>query len=139
MTTTEKTFGKCTMYTRTAFGYTRKEVTVLTINIKPYAQYPSAVHVMYKEPRQRSLRGFVQTYQPNLVVLDGWGHPDPSSAFTEEEVDSDGVTRSLSRHRSFSEEYCKEFSSFLNAYKEKTKVNVLADFRFHNSYEKVVS
>ena len=138
MTTTEKTFGKCTMYVSTAFGYVRKEVTVLTIGIKPYAQYPSAVHVYYKEPRQRSLRGFIQSYQPNVVVLDGWGHPDPTSAFTAEE-EVDGVTCSRSRHMSYSDEYSKEFSSFLNAYKEKTKVNVLADFRFHNSYDKAVS
>ena len=50
-------------------------VKELILEVRPYAQYPAAVSVRYKEPRQRQYRGYVKTPTAGnpvrLVVVEG--------------------------------------------------------------------
>lgn len=105
------------------------EATEATIEIKPYAQYPNAVHVTFRKPRQRKDRGFVQSYRPSLLVLDGWGHPDPASPW---KPISEGCSES--KYMSCDERWQSDFDAAIEAYIETTGTLVLADFRNHDSY-----
>lgn len=76
------TFHDVTIYTRTEFfgNIQRTDVKELTIQIGvKYAQYDNAIKVRFKEPRQRTLRGFTLDYKPFLVVVkrtDAFNPPD---------------------------------------------------------------
>lgn len=124
MNTAKQTFGKCTVYVLGAFGYSRREVKEASVEVKPYAQYTEAVHLTFKEPRQKLTRGLTQGYKPNVVILEGWGHPKPESALTPTEGGS------ITRHASFDPAYEAEFADLLTKHLfENPTVKVLADFR----------
>ncbi len=129
---------KVTIYFRSEmFGnYLKIEARSYFTEIKPYAQYPSAVKFSWVPKGARSARAFIQTYRPSLLILDGHGHPDPAPMFGEEK-DEGGVSARRSQHLSFSEEWDTEFNEMIRAHVVATKAKVLADFRDHNSHRTV--
>jgi hypothetical protein len=69
---------RVTVYFMGGFGGSvRAEASAFAHSVGPYAQHKSAVHYSLVRKGERRTRGLVQTYMPSLVVLDGWGHPDP--------------------------------------------------------------
>ncbi len=74
-------FANVTMYTQGGFGITRTDVKEVTIEegVK-YAQYTNAVRAIWKEPRQRTARSMVLTYEPFLIVLNRADAFDPDDS-----------------------------------------------------------
>src|SRR4051812_40171661 len=96
--------GKVTLYLQgdLALGLRKVEATGLTVEIRPCAQYQAAVHASFLPKRARRLREISpQTSRPLLLVLGGWGHPDPDGLWDESTaMDSDSVTTVRGRYRS---------------------------------------
>ena len=121
----KQVFAKATIYICGPFGYSRREVKEGSVQVKPYAQYTDAVHLTFKEPRQRHTRSWVEGYRPNVVILEGWGHLTTASPF--EEV---GPGVSQTKYASFDDHYKVDFSEKLEKYlKDNPQVKVIADFR----------
>lgn len=116
--------GKVTLYVRAMFGVTKIEATKVTIEIKPYAQYPEAVWVRFLPKGKRKLRETVQSYKPSLVVLEGWGHPDFTEMF--HKVDGGFMTRYASCDPRWETEFDEQLAQYLA---KMQNVQVLADYR----------
>lgn len=99
-----------------------------------YAQYTSALTVHFLPRGGRNPRGLTQTYRPSLLILDGWGHPEPAEMFGAEEVSPSGATVSRARHSAFSPEWQSEFDSMIAAHVAATGATILADYRGHDSH-----
>ena len=125
---TKPTPMKVTVYICGAFGYNKVEATEFSSELGPFAQYKAAVKYQYKPKGKRKLVGAVQSYKPSLLVLDGWGHPDPNDALSPVGI---GMQ---SRYLSFDPAYATEFSSMINTYIAERGVTVVADYRNHNSH-----
>lgn len=123
---------KYTMYVRGRFGYSKTEVTDIEADVVSYAQYKAAVRVTFLPKGARKRRSLTETYKPSIVVLEGWGHPDPGSPFGEEESVG-GVVTMTTRYTSFDERYSEEFNTMIDAYIAKTGTVVVEDFRKHDS------
>lgn len=134
---------KATLYVQTegiCLGNILKiEVREIQVLRREWAQYPSAVEYRYKKPRQRAWRGSVASYKPYLVVLEGWGHPDPDSPWVTVK-DTPDVTVEESRYSSCSDGWGNDFDKKLAAYLEANpSVKVLGDYRHTtgcNTYER---
>ena len=128
---------KATLYRRGEFlGAIHKiEVRAISVTREKYAQYESAVRVEYIEPRQKRARTFVDSYKPSVLVLDGWGHPDPDSAFGPEEQTAPGVTLSKSRYSSCDPRWQSDFDAKIDAYIAEKGAKVIADMRGVNTHE----
>jgi hypothetical protein len=127
------TTGKATLYTRNGFGaITRIEVKQASIEIRQYAQYNHAVECRFRKPRQRVDRGFVQTFQPDLLVLDGWGHPAPGAAF-ESVSESADCSVSRARYSACDPRWARDFNAQIDAYLARSGARVVADYRGHCS------
>lgn len=124
---------RVTLYFRGGFGMAKVEATSLSVVVKPHAQYAAGVYVEYVPKRARKARCFVQAYRPSLVVLAGWGHPDPDSPFLPpEKTDDPDVTLAVGRYSSCDPRWESDFDAKLSAYLAKTGVTVLHDFRGHD-------
>lgn len=125
---------KATMYVRSEFGMGVKkvEVTRLTVEVKPYAQYERGIHATFLPKRMRKLRGLTQAYGPSLVVLEGWGHPDPDGMWDPATLKSDGeVTTQRARYSACDPRWQSDFDAMLEGYVERSGAKVLYDFRKH--------
>lgn len=118
------------------FGnYTKIEASAFDFEITNYAQYPSAVHAVFVPKRSRNARGMWQTSHPSLVVLEGWGHPDPAPMMTEAEpCETTGLMTSRSRFSSFDPRWAGEFRGMLAAHVEKTGARVILDLHGYNAH-----
>jgi len=126
-----KRAGRVTLYFRSMLGVCKVEAKQVEITVRPYAQYQRAVEFRYRKPRQRIDRGAVQTYQPSLLVLDGWSHPEPGARF--EPVSSDGdITVSRALYSACDPRWQTDFDAMIAAHIEATGARVLADYRNHN-------
>jgi hypothetical protein len=125
--------GKVTMYFNSSLGLgiTKIEATRCEIEIKPYAQYAAGVFVEFVPKGKRKAREFVQAYSPSLVVLDGWGHPDPESPWESEVDRGNGVAVSVGRYSACDPRWQGDFDAKLSAYLEASSATMLHDFRGH--------
>lgn len=121
---------KVTIYFRGGMGaYCKIEARSFEIEIGPYAQYGQAVTCRFVAKGARNPRGFVQTYQPSLVIVKGWGHFEPESMMGPAEPGSvEGVTVARGRHSVCSSEWSKNFGAALST----SAALVVHDFREHN-------
>lgn len=71
------------MYVRSEFGMgvKRIEATLHDVGVRQYAQYERGVYARFTPKRKRKERHLVQAYGPSLVILEGWGHPEPDGMF----------------------------------------------------------
>lgn len=122
-----------TIYFQGGYGMVKMEVSKLSVELKPYAQYDKAVHVEFVPRGKRKARGFVQSYRPSLLVLEGWGHPDPDSAFLPPTDQGDGVATLVGRYSSCDPRWQGDFDAKMKAYLETTSSKVLHDFRVHDA------
>lgn len=128
---------KVTLYTTSGFGNMVKvEARLKEHGTRKYAQYNSAPFVKYVKKRARKVTGFVQTFQPTLLIVAGWGHPEPDSMMVADKEPSDilGVTISRGRYTSFDPQWQKDFDSQFADYLGRDDVEVIADYRGHDSH-----
>jgi len=118
------------------FGnYTKIEATAFDFEITNYAQYPSAVHAVFVPKRSRNVRGMWQTSHPSLVVLEGWGHPEPAPMMDEpERCEGSGLMTSRSRFSSFDPRWAGEFRGMLATHVEKSGARVVLDLHGYNAH-----
>jgi len=109
------------------------EARAFFFQIGQYAQYPSAVEVAWIAKGQRLPRQTVQTYKPSMLILEGWGHPDPASMWGEESA-SGGVVTRAARFSACSSEWQSEFDTMIAAHIEASGAKVVVDFRGHNAF-----
>jgi hypothetical protein len=78
-TSLPNTAGRCTIYFRhdMGMGVTKVECRSAEWGEVSYAQYDNAVAVRFVPKGKQRTRGIVETFQPECIILDGWGHPDP--------------------------------------------------------------
>lgn len=102
-------FQNCTLYHNGFLGFSAIECKEVEIKIGKYAQYPSAVHVTFVPKGKRKARGFVQGYEPSVVVAAGYGNPDPQNMVP---VSSDGVvTVTRSKYSSCDSRWTSDFQA----------------------------
>jgi hypothetical protein len=134
-TTSKTTHGKATMYYRGSCGNIMKmEVRSVDVTIAPFAQYATAVHVAFVPKGASKPRSFTQTYQPNLVILDGHGHPDAATLWDLSTMRHAGtITTQRGRYMNCDPRWASDFSALLAAHVEQTGARIVADFRGHDS------
>lgn len=106
-----------------------KHVYLLAHGRKKYAQYASAPFVHYVEKGKRKPQGFVQTYRPYLVILDGWQNLESQSMWGKVETNPvTGTTISQGKYSSFDERWTQDFEAA-------TKLTgIIADYRDVDTY-----
>lgn len=122
--------GKATLYIRSMISIIKVEVNKVRSEVGPYAQYKSAVTLRYLPKGKRKERSMVETSHPSLVVLDGWGHPEPAGMW-DESTTVDGMTRG--RYASCDPKMGSDFAEMLSSYLNKSGARVLLDLRNHNA------
>ncbi len=125
--------GAVTMYFRSemGFGMVKIEAKSCTIEVKPHAQYAAGIYVEFIPKGKRKARCFVQAYSPSLVVLDGWGHPDPESPWEPVVERGNGVSVQVGRYSACDPRWQGDFDAKLSAYLEASGATMLHDFRGH--------
>jgi len=115
----EQTFYNVTFYRRGEMMGTinRVDAKTLTVSIKPYAQYPHAIHLTWKSKGQRNERGSVVCgYKPFFALVDTKaaiqpdGLYDPSTSVT-----SGGCTVTKGRYSSCDPRWVSDFVAQLAA------------------------
>lgn len=137
MTQTKLNERRVTIYLRGEFfgNIHRIEASAYAVEVGRYAQYPAAVHCAFRPKGCRRVRGTAQGYEPSLLILDGWGHPEPASMMTEPESTSSGTVVQVSRYMSCSPEWQSDFDAMIGAYLvEHPEVTVVADYRGHDTH-----
>jgi len=131
---TALTAARVTLYFMGGLGYSKIEASSVSLALIAYAQYASAVEVKFVPKGARKERGFVQTFQPSLIVLDGWGHPDPDGIWDEStKREGDGYSTVQAKYRSCDPRWASDFGTKLAGYLESSGAHVLADYRGHNA------
>lgn len=128
--------GKCTLYYMgdMSFGYSKIEVKQAKVTRCRWAQYPGAVRLEMLKQRARRWQGFVQGYRPTLVIVDGWNHIDPPSAF---HVRADGSK--VTRFSMCAPEWSPEFDTHLAAYIAASGAKILRDYRGVDTHARLFS
>lgn len=121
---------KATFYLGDLWGYDRIETRDVSWIFEPYAQHHNAARIEYTVRGKRKRKTAIITTQP-LVILDGWGHPDPPPKYSPLEQTSGNFKTQSTRRPSCDPEWEHEFNAFLNGYLAGSKATVLADFRKH--------
>lgn len=121
---------KATLYYQGTFGsITKLEVREVQVTRRRFAQYPSAVICSFLAPRKRKWQSYTASYQPYLVVLEGWGHFEPGSPWKNTTV-GDGVITQEGRYSCCDERWGTDFDAELAAYLEANpQAKVLGDYR----------
>jgi hypothetical protein len=109
------TLEKATLYWQGGFGghYKTLRVRDLKITQDEWAQYPHAIKADFVPFRKRNRRGMRQTYQPNLVVVVGWGTPDAPTFMRTRVVGPLSITTDESRATQFDDVHHDRFSTWL--------------------------
>lgn len=123
--------GKATLYlTSEFFGNVSKvEVNEVRVVRRPWAQFSGAVVVTFRKPRQRKTREYVGSSKSYVVVLAGWGHPDPDD-HCNWSVSETGLLVGQAKYLSCSDGYANDFDAKLAGYlAAHPEVKVLGDYR----------
>lgn len=123
-------FERCTIYRASSMmgNYVDTECRWVEVEIRPYAQYPAALHVTCLPKGKRRPRVFVEAYNVSLVVADGWGNAEAPEMFGVLVSEDAKVSVRKSSHTSFSPKWKQDFEDQV-----KPSLDVLADFSSHNS------
>ncbi|NUP12974.1 MAG: hypothetical protein HOW73_43595 [Polyangiaceae bacterium] len=123
-------FERVTLYTRGMLGMIRVECRTLSIRKRSYAQHPEAIELRWVAKGQRRERGTILAPvcgKPDFfVVLSGWDHLKPASAFGPAEDRGNGVSVSQSRYSACDPRWESDFTSELNGYVSTTGASLVA-------------
>jgi hypothetical protein len=120
---------KVTIYFPGAFlgNILKYEGKLLDYGLRPYAQYPEVPYVDFIPKGKRKQVRVTQSYDPYMVILAGFGNPDPDPMYgTEEKLPSGTVVRK-SRYSSFDSKWREDFNELLDLFRD--KIAYIADFR----------
>jgi hypothetical protein len=125
-----------TIYTKNEFfgNIVKREGRLSDMGTQKYAQYNKAPFVKYIPKGKRKLIGFVQTFNPYLIVLEGYGHPEPQSMFSESKASQSNLIVKESTYQSFDKRYSTDFDSILDSYLNQNKINPILDCRYTKGY-----
>jgi hypothetical protein len=130
---------KVTIYSTSDFmgNVVKTEATLISISKKDYAQYKDCPQVTFL-PKGKRKGGYClrATYDPYLLVIEGWGHPEPADLFNEGVKSETGLTVKHSRYMSFDKGYKTDFDQVINEHLK--TCNVLLDCRATERTEKVI-
>lgn len=110
------------------FGVRAVEALLLEHGTRKYAQYNNAPYVNFIPKGKRKARHLLLTYQPYLVIVEGWGHPSVELFEKVSETADAIVTKS--RHMSFSPEWGNENDDLI----EKNNLKIVADYRYSKGF-----
>ncbi len=96
---------------------------------KPYAQYKSAPFVQFIKKGARRVLGSVFTYDPYLVILEGWQDIKSQELFGTPTIAVNGTQISSAKFSSFDKGWEREFESGVEF------KNVIADYRGVDTHE----
>lgn len=121
---------KVTIYIEGMFGFSHVEASACEVEVRPYAQYPRAVHLTFIPKGARKPRGTVKYPHGDrtgagVVMLEGWGHPENLVEVFRRVDENGGITRYLS----CDPRWATEFNEAFDAYVAKTGATVIADYR----------
>jgi hypothetical protein len=94
-----------------------------------YAQYDNAPFVSFTPKGKKNGVRIVKGYNPYILILKGWNHPEPQSMYGEPSTRENGVTVRASRYQSFDEGYKRDFNNMIDPYILKNQDILLADYR----------
>lgn len=134
---------KVTIYFNTSagFGLGTVEARLYETGTKKYAQYQNAPYAQYKPKGARKMRGMVVTYQPWMVILEGWGLPKFNN-WQAPKDHGDGVTTQKGKFMGCDERWEMAGDIFIADVVGKTGAAVVADYRYtqgfsaHDSFRK---
>jgi len=87
---------KVTIYIMGEFGFpSSHQVKIINVKIAPYAQYPEAITVYFRKPRQRNDRGFVVLPHRDFIIWDGWLEVNDEMYVSKEEKEDVTTQKSL--------------------------------------------
>lgn len=126
---------RATLYYRgEMFASIRKvEVSAYAVRVTGWAQYSSAVRFFFTRKGGRQVLSMLQSYEPDMLILAGWDHPEPAPMMGAPEVDGP-VTVQRARYSSQDPRWASEFNTMINAYIAEDGIEVLADFRGWNPH-----
>lgn len=104
----------------------KTECRRVEIERRAYAQYRNAISVRFVRKGARKERGFVDTYRSRLLVLKGWGHPDPAGLFDGGERDGIAVK---AKYMAFDEGWERDFNDLIDDHVATTGAEVVWDSR----------
>ena len=125
---------KATLYLADLWGYDRIEAFDVSWSFEKYVKFQKATRVEYTIRGKRKRKTAMIT-TVSLVILDGWGHPEPPPRYSPPERMSAQVTVLTTRRSSCDPEWQNEFDAFLRGYLEGSKTRVLLDLR---KYDQIV-
>lgn len=120
--------GKYTIYVSKIFGYEKVEVTDIEYGLVEYAQYCDAVRIDFLPKRKRLRRRIIEGFKPKIVILEGWGHPDPAPMYEKFDSKVTGVEMFVTR-KSGDPSIETDFTTFLKNYIDRSKSVVIIDYR----------
>ena len=138
---------KATIYTGSEFmgNIIKREVTLSSFSFGEYAQYPNALFITCKPKRKSRVGRFVYTPcggSPDVLVLAGWGLPEPAGMYVEETTTGTGadqVTTSEGRYRSFDTRWQSDFNEMINKAIKAYGLKIIVDTRGLEQYEKAIT
>lgn len=131
------TYKNVTLYTRNSMmgNISAIECREVRVTVRPYAQYSHAVHVEFVKKGARKFRGFVQSYRPSLVIVDGYKALKPAGLFERgKKTTFEGGSMEQAQYAGCSEEWGNDFATDLDKWAAETGREIVADFRNHNSH-----
>lgn len=134
---------KVTMYYQSEWlpGIKKIEVHLVDVGARKYAQYDNAPYCRYRPKRARKDRELQLAFQPWLVVVEGWGHPDFENWQAPRPGHVRGVVLQEMKYSMCDERWARDGDGFVEALKA-AGVRVVADFRHtqgFNSYSAKVA
>ena len=101
---------------------------------KKYAQYNDSPYVVLFPKRKKRARILnIFGSDPYLLILKGWGQPEPPSPWETERDAGNGVTVQKMRHAMVCGPWCEEMNAFINPILESLPSEVLADYRVNKT------
>lgn len=132
---------KVTVYRKNSmFGNVVKtEMKLIEFGKAKYAQYNNAPFVAGIPKRKRKASLFRETYNPYMLIVEGWDNINPNGMYDEASKKTTGsglneVTVMRSSYISFDERYLSDFDAIVDKLIESDDVKVIADFRGVDSY-----
>lgn len=127
------TLARATLYQGGLMGWTTQRVRNLEITEGVrYAQYNAAVRVVYVPKGKRNKRRIMLTYDPQLLIVEGWDAPEFDARRMGPSTTGGGVTTSQSRHSACSSEWTTEFEAWL----AEQSLEIAADYRGYQTKER---
>lgn len=121
-------YEKATIYMGDLWGYDRVEASNVTWRFESYAQYENVGRVEYTPRGKRKRKTAMATATP-VIILEGWGHPDPPRKWGPIEQFDEFTTTQTTRRLACDPEWEHEFQAFLDGYLAGSGTRVLQDFR----------